>query len=766
MDTTLLLVLCVFVLLIAVALWVLFRLRAGLPDLTHRRAGLADRARGLSQEFSLLARRQPSNPGEPYASRLARANLDIRAGWQRAREIEASLRIVWQSPSRRPAWQLLLIVPLFLELVPRFWARLRLAWLERQAGQVESNLTAVRSQLEEVATLGTQEQSALRRLRSEVESLDEQLAGHRLAPALAAQRTQLSQINQNLADAAAQLGEEETLPEPAQVAAVYPVRTQAELELASIRKSLQAHETSQEKLRPRLEKLVQKLQGIEPLFAAEENRAPLPLLGARLDALRSTLTNLEEALTRGDYPAVEAGLVQGAALYKDLEDSLKKISTLRDRLAAAQQQNSAALAALREWSRQFQPPFVMDTANEQARLLQTKIQEQVQAASSEDPLELERLSQVQMDEIREAELGFERSLAIYERLEPQLVPEVIEGLQKRGEHLASRLKLRHASYQEKSRLAVLEEHLGHLAGSWQRVQQANLDLQSDLTGLGETLRQLENAWNNLERDEKHAFETLEQAKTHQERALTHLEDEAFGELPTLAQLEGTQWAHVARGLLERHAALLDRAGRGDSDFGALVVEADALQKEAAKLVKEYQLRLARVQAETTRLVAANNACADRLERVSQHPYLDFDERASGLLNDLRRWLGQAQVPAQSGFDRWNGLAEQGERLRQELEAVCRDLEGEFAAADQDRAWTEDMLVTAEEYLGSARQQQPPNSFNGELAAARNLLETARRKLGVLAAPRRKFLLDEFQAELVDVRQMISGARAHVDNVLK
>ncbi len=65
MDTTLLLVLCVFVLLIAVALWVLFRLRTGLPNLTHRRAGLAERARGLSQEFSLLARRQPSNPGEP-----------------------------------------------------------------------------------------------------------------------------------------------------------------------------------------------------------------------------------------------------------------------------------------------------------------------------------------------------------------------------------------------------------------------------------------------------------------------------------------------------------------------------------------------------------------------------------------------------------------------------------------------------------------------------------------------------------------------------
>ena len=408
----------------------------------------------------------------------------------------------------------------------------------------------------------------------------------------------------------------------------------------------------------------------------------------------------------------------------------------------------------------------MDTANEQARLLKVKLGEQVQASSSEDPLELERLSQVELDDIRKAQTGFERSLAIYQRLSPQLVPDVIEGLHKRGEHLASRLKLRHASYQEKSRLTVLEEHLSQLADGWQRVQQANPNLQSDLTGLAETLHQLENAWNSLERDEKRAFETLEQAKAHQERAIARLQDEAFGELPTLAQMEASEWSQAARGLLERHAALLDRAGKGDADFGALLAEADTLQKEAAKLVKEYQFRLANVQAETTRLVEANNACADRLERLAQHPYLDLEERADGILDDLRRWLGQAQVSAQSGFDRWSSLAEQGERLRQESDFICRGLEGESAAGDQDRAWTEDMLVTAEEYLGSARQQQPPNSFNGELAAARNLLETARRKLGVLAAPRRKYLLEEFQAELVDVRQMISGARAHVDNVLK
>ena len=766
MDTTLLLVLCSLAVFIGAALWALIRLRAGLPGKTRQRVSLAERVHGLGQEFSLLSRRQPSNPGEPYASRLTRANQEIRAGWQHAREIEASLRAAWQDPAPRPVWQLFLIVPLFLELAPRLWVWLRLVWLERQVGQIESAQVDVRRQLDEIASLGKQEQSALRQLREEAQTLDEQLAGHRLASALTAQRDQLSQIHQNLAGAAAQLGEEETLPEPAQVAAVYPIRTQAESDLAAIRKSLQAHEASHEKLRPRLEKQVQKLADFEPVVAAEESRRPLPLLRERVDGLRATLTNLEETLNRGDYPAVEAGLVQGAAFYKDLEDSLKKISTLRDRLANAQQQNTAALAALREWSRQFPPPFVMDTANEQARLLQAKIQEQVQTASSEDLLELEKQSQVALDEIRKAQGGFERSLAIYERMAPQLVPEVIDGLHKRGEHLAARLKLRHDSYQEKSHLAVLEEHLGSLAGGWQRVQQANLNLQSDLTGLDETLHQLENAWNSLERDEKRAFETLELAKNHQERALARLEDEAFGELPTLARLEGTEWAQVSRGLLERHAALLDRAGRGDSDFGALLGEADTLQKEAAKLVKEYQFRLARVQAETTRLVAANNACADRLERVAQHPFLDFEERASGVLNELRRWLGQAQVPAQSGFDRWSGLAEQGERLRQESEVVCSELEGESTAGDQDRAWTDDMLVTAEEYLGSARQQQPPNSFNGELAAARNLLETARRKLGVLAAPRRKYLLEEFRAELVDVRQMISGARAHVDNVLK
>ena len=76
-----------------------------------------------------------------------------------------------------------------------------------------------------------------------------------------------------------------------------------------------------------------------------------------------------------------------------------------------------------------------------------------------------------------------------------------------------------------------------------------------------------------------------------------------------------------------------------------------------------------------------------------------------------------------------------------------------------------MLVTAEEYQGSARQQQPPNTFNGELTSAHNLLATARRKLQALSAPRHKYLLAEYQAELQDVRQMIHGARSHVDIVL-
>ena len=49
------------------------------------------------------------------------------------------------------------------------------------------------------------------------------------------------------------------------------------------------------------------------LLAAEENRRPLPGLRERATALRSTLTGLEEALTRGDYPALETGLVAGAS---------------------------------------------------------------------------------------------------------------------------------------------------------------------------------------------------------------------------------------------------------------------------------------------------------------------------------------------------------------------------------------------------------------------------------------------------------------------
>ena len=128
--------------------------------------------------------------------------------------MEAGLRAGWQDPALRPAWQLALIAPLFLELAPRLRDWLRLVWLERQAGQVENVLTGARRQLDEISGLGTQEQSALRRLRAEAQTLDEQLVAHPLAPALTAQREKLSQIDQDLAGAAAQLGEEQTPPEP------------------------------------------------------------------------------------------------------------------------------------------------------------------------------------------------------------------------------------------------------------------------------------------------------------------------------------------------------------------------------------------------------------------------------------------------------------------------------------------------------------------------------------------------------------------------
>ncbi len=115
--------------------------------------------------------------------------------------------------------------------------------------------------------------------------------------------------------------------------------------------------------------------------------------------------------------------------------------------------------------------------------------------------------------------------------------------------------------------------------------------------------------------------------------------------------------------------------------------------------------------------------------------------------------------------RWSALTDQGAQLRQYADLMVRALKSESAAADKDRAWTEDMLVTAEEYQGSARDQQPPNTFNGELASAHNLLAMARRKLQALGPPRHKYLLEEYQAELAGRAPDDPGARSHVDVVL-
>ena len=750
------------VLAAGLALWLM---RSAAASLTRRRAALLTRTQRLSREFSALARRQPANPGEPYASRLARMGKGIRQGWEQSKRTEARLTHAQTQPAIEPAWRLALVVPLISELTSRLRIWVETVQLERQVAAAEKVLGEASRLQEEMEGLGKQEQAAVSRLRQDAQALQEELAGHRLAPALAVEREKLGKVAADLEQAAGKLDAAASEPTRAQVVEIYPLRVQAELELAGIRKALHGHEDRHERLRPRMARQRERLEAFEQALAAEEGRRPAPKLHERSAVARHALTGLEGALARGEYAAIEPGLVELATRQKELEENLKKLSGLRSRLAAAQEQTSAALTSLRQWMRLYPAPFVLDTAYEQVQTLQSKLQEQARAAASEEPAELEAASQVTLDELRKSQSNFEHSLEIYQRLAPLLTAESIEGLQKRGEHLAARLKLRHASYQEKARLSTLEEHLARLSEGWKLVQGADPDRQSDLTRLGPAMQQVEGSWNQLERDAQRAFETLEQAKAAQERTLARQEEEVFSELVTLAQMEGTEWAAEARHLMEQRQPLVERAGHGNEDFAAVLTETEALLKEAAKLTHEYQFRIARAQTETTRLVDILNSLADRLDRLEQHPYLDFGDRAGGHLDALRRWLGQAQTPAQSGLERWAGMAEHGAQLRQEAEMLCRSLEAEAAGADQERAWTEDMLVTAEEYLGGARQQQPPNTFNGELTSARSLLDTARRKVSALASPRRKYLLDEYQAELADVRQMITGARGHVDKVL-
>jgi septation ring formation regulator EzrA len=741
----------------------LIRLRSGTAQQFRRRTELMPRARKLNQEFSGLVRRQPANPGEPYASRLAQASQGLRRGWDRVRQIEAQLREPPIPIPAQPVWKLLGLIPLYRELIARLRAWRELTRLEAQLNRAEEEWNEASRQLAEIANLGKHEQSELDRLQAEVKNLREELAAHRLVAALASEQEKLNGLTGRLEQAATRLGSGE--PAPAQVAEIHPERRQIEQELQAIRQALHGHEASQTKLRPRLDRQRARLETFEQALSEEEKQHPAPLLRERYTVARQTLTQLEEALSGGDYAAIEPGLVDLAARQKELEEILKKLAGLRDRLAAAQDQTGAALSSLRQWMRQFPAPFILDVAQEQARTLQTRLQEQARAANSEDLAEIERACQVNLGDIRKAQVSFERNLETYQRVVPQLSPELIEGLQKRGEHLIARLKLRHPNYHEKARLATMEDNATRLAESWKLIGTGDPNRQSDLAQLGQALQQLESAWNGLERGTQRAFEVLEQIKVQQEQATVRLGEGVFNELVALVEANDPEWAPLANELLERRQPLLERAGRGDEDFSLLLNESETLYKEALKTIKDYQFRLARAQAETARLVELLNGCADRLEPLLAHPYLDFKERIGEPLNATRRWLGQAQTPGTNLLARWDDLAASGAELHPEIDGLCRAVEAEAATAGQDRAWTEDMLATAEELLGSARQQQPSNTFSGELAAARNALEMARRKLSALAAPRRKYLLPEYQAELDDVRQIISGGRAHIDNML-
>lgn len=749
-------------LILAVGL-ALGRLRLRGEDQVRKRSELQQRARQVALELSALARRQPQDPGEPYSASLAAGARVIRQGWERAKRVESRLRSDGVAIVARPAWQLVLVVPLFIETYQRIRERLELAWMERQIRQSEADLSAGRTRLKEVASLGVQERSALLRTQEEARKLQKELENHRFSGALVPEREQVADLLAQLELAALRLAADD--PEPLDVVKAYPQRVEIEKQMQAVREKMRGHEASQLRLRPRLERLGERLAAFEQSLAVEEEKHPAPNLRERTAQARKAFGVLGEALARGEYDIVNGGLAEYPNQLRELEETLKQLIQRRARLRLAQEQTAAALTELRQWMRQFSGEFVMDTAQEHVKLLQNKLLEQARAINSEDTAVIDQACQLPLEEIRKARSAFEQGLDRYHRLGDRFTPEAIEGIQKRGEHLLNRLKLRHSNYHEKAKMPILEEHLSQLDKNWRLANTADPHRQSDLARLGPALQQLDQAWNELDRDTRRTLEVLEMAKSQQKQALTKLQDASFSEMAALAQQAETGWSESAQVLLDQRRPLTERAGRGNEDFANLLTEVETLQRQAAKLSKDYNFELARVQSEVARLVDALNGLADRLDRLGQHPYLDFEARLGALPDEIRCWLGGAQAPSLSGLSRWVELMDRGTRLRQQAEGLCRNLEGEVVAAGQDWAWTEDMLSTAEEYLGGVRQQQPPHTFNGDLTSARNLLDNARRKLTGLAAPRRKYLLAEYQTELADVRQLIVTARAHVDRVL-
>ena len=258
---------------------------------------------------------------------------------------------------------------------------------------------------------------------------------------------------------------------------------------------------------------------------------------------------------------------------------------------------------------------------------------------------------VPFDEIRRSQLGFEQGLAVVNRLGDRLDPAAVAGIRKRGEHLATRLNPPPGLSREGAPVG-LEEHQARLDETWKLIATADPDRQSDLIRIGQVLQQVDQAWNEVDRDIERTRSALELAKSQQEQALALLDDPVFDDLFNLCQPEQDEWAQAARGLLAQRQPLVDRAARGEEDFSAVLGEADVLKRNGEKFVKDFQFRLARAQLETGRLVEQLNALADRMERLEDHPYLNFEERIGSMLGEVRHWLGQAQTPNLAGLGRW------------------------------------------------------------------------------------------------------------------
>ncbi len=175
----------------------------------------------------------------------------------------------------------------------------------------------------------------------------------------------------------------------------------------------------------------------------------------------------------------------------------------------------------------------------------------------------------------------------------------------------------------------MEEHLARLDESWKSIADADPNRQSDLIRIGQVLQQVRQPWNEVERDIERALGCWNWRRAAGSgpdapgrRPLTSLQQ--------FTQPEQDEWAQAARGLLAQRQPLVS-APRVERRISARLDEAEVLNGMSERFVKDFQFRPGARQLETSRLVEQFKALADGMERLEDHPYLNFDERIGSML---------------------------------------------------------------------------------------------------------------------------------------